>query len=95
MRIGIDIMGGDYAPQKTVHGAILALDELPNNTDIVLFCTHSFAIRHELEFVEIPAELPTMENFLIWHLSDDMDGAHIWMRNLLIEAYKNAKGMKI
>jgi len=37
MRIGIDIMGGDYAPQKTVHGAILALDELPNNTEIVLF----------------------------------------------------------
>ena len=37
MRIGIDIMGGDYAPQKTVHGAILALDELPRNTKIVLF----------------------------------------------------------
>ena len=37
MRIGIDIMGGDYAPQKTVHGAILALDELPNNIEIVLF----------------------------------------------------------
>jgi len=37
MRIGIDIMGGDYAPQKTVHGAILALDELPKNIEIVLF----------------------------------------------------------
>ena len=37
MRIGIDIMGGDYAPQKTVHGAILALDELPSDTEIVLF----------------------------------------------------------
>jgi glycerol-3-phosphate acyltransferase PlsX len=37
MRIGIDIMGGDYAPQKTVHGAILALNELPNDTEIVLF----------------------------------------------------------
>jgi glycerol-3-phosphate acyltransferase PlsX len=37
MRIGIDIMGGDYAPQKTVHGAILALDELPNDIKIVLF----------------------------------------------------------
>jgi hypothetical protein len=39
-------------------------------------------------------ELPTMEYFLIWHASDDMDGAHIWMRNLLIEAYKNARGIK-
>ena len=37
MRIGIDIMGGDYAPEKTVHGAILALDELPENTTVVLF----------------------------------------------------------
>ena len=30
-------MGGDYAPQKTVHGAILALNELPSDTKIVLF----------------------------------------------------------
>jgi glycerol-3-phosphate acyltransferase PlsX len=37
MRIGIDIMGGDYAPQKTVHGAILALSDLPDNITIVLF----------------------------------------------------------
>jgi glycerol-3-phosphate acyltransferase PlsX len=37
MRIGIDIMGGDYAPQKTVHGAILALNELPEGTTVVLF----------------------------------------------------------
>ena len=37
MRIGIDIMGGDYAPQKTVHGAILAQKELPKGTEIVLF----------------------------------------------------------
>ena len=37
MRIGIDIMGGDFAPQKTVHGAILALNDLPSDTEIVLF----------------------------------------------------------
>tara|TARA_B110000467_G_scaffold161509_1_gene182743 strand:+ start:793 stop:1731 length:939 start_codon:yes stop_codon:yes gene_type:complete len=37
MRIGIDIMGGDYAPQKTVHGAILAQKELPEGAEIVLF----------------------------------------------------------
>jgi len=37
MRIGIDIMGGDYAPQKTVHGAILALNELTSDTEILLF----------------------------------------------------------
>tara|TARA_B100001758_G_C18393714_1_gene604554 strand:+ start:337 stop:1275 length:939 start_codon:yes stop_codon:yes gene_type:complete len=37
MRIGIDIMGGDYAPSKTIHGAILANEELPENVTIVLF----------------------------------------------------------
>jgi glycerol-3-phosphate acyltransferase PlsX len=37
MKIGIDIMGGDYAPQKTIHGAILALNELPSDTEVVLF----------------------------------------------------------
>ena len=30
-------MGGDYAPQKTVHGAILAQKDLPRGTEIVLF----------------------------------------------------------
>lgn len=30
MRIGIDIMGGDFAPQTTTEGAILAQKELPN-----------------------------------------------------------------
>ena len=30
-------MGGDYAPQKTVHGAILAQKALPKGTEIVLF----------------------------------------------------------
>jgi hypothetical protein len=56
-----------------------------------MFCTHSFAKSHQLDFVEIPIELPTMEYFLFWHVSDDMDGAHIWMRDLLIEANKNAR----
>ena len=37
MKIGIDIMGGDYAPNKTVHGAILALKELPKDVTLVLF----------------------------------------------------------
>jgi|TARA_B100000959_G_scaffold42512_1_gene42727 glycerol-3-phosphate acyltransferase PlsX len=36
MKIGIDIMGGDYAPRKTIHGAVLALNELPKETTVVL-----------------------------------------------------------
>ena len=36
IRIGIDIMGGDFAPQATTEGAILAQKELNNNVDLVL-----------------------------------------------------------
>ena len=36
MRIGIDIMGGDFAPEATVLGAILAHKELLSNERIVL-----------------------------------------------------------
>ena len=59
MRIGIDIMGGDYAPQKTVHGAVLAVNELPENIEIVLFGVKS-KILAELKFHNL-----TKDNFEI------------------------------
>lgn len=37
MKIGIDIMGGDYAPVKTVYGAILAVKEREKDLSLVLF----------------------------------------------------------
>ena len=37
MRIGVDIMGGDFAPEATLSGALLARKELPGNTELVLF----------------------------------------------------------
>jgi len=36
MRIGIDILGGDYAPQATVRGSILAYNELSDRIKLVL-----------------------------------------------------------
>jgi glycerol-3-phosphate acyltransferase PlsX len=36
MKIGIDIMGGDFAPEATVSGAILAYNELPKDVRLVL-----------------------------------------------------------
>jgi phosphate acyltransferase len=36
MKIGIDIFGGDFAPDANVAGAILAQKELPSDTKIVL-----------------------------------------------------------
>ncbi len=37
MRIGVDILGGDYAPEATVKGAILAYNELKDKATLVLF----------------------------------------------------------
>ena len=37
MRIGLDAMGGDFAPKATVLGAILAQKELSSEDRIVLF----------------------------------------------------------
>lgn len=36
MKIGIDIMGGDYAPRETVKGAVLARAELDSSVELVL-----------------------------------------------------------
>jgi glycerol-3-phosphate acyltransferase PlsX len=36
MKIGLDIMGGDYAPANCIDGAVLALDSLPSDVKMVL-----------------------------------------------------------
>ena len=37
MKIGLDVMGGDFAPKATIKGACLAFKELPASDRIVLF----------------------------------------------------------
>ena len=36
MRIGLDVMGGDFAPSATIKGAVLALQELESTATLVL-----------------------------------------------------------
>ena len=36
MKIGLDVMGGDFAPKATIQGACLALKEIPSSDAIVL-----------------------------------------------------------
>jgi glycerol-3-phosphate acyltransferase PlsX len=36
MRIGLDVLGGDFAPKAALHGAIMALKDLPESDRIVL-----------------------------------------------------------
>ena len=37
MKIGVDVMGGDFAPEAVVLGAIMAQKELPADVKQVLF----------------------------------------------------------
>ena len=37
MKIGLDVMGGDYAPEVTIEGALLSLDKLASEDRIFLF----------------------------------------------------------
>jgi glycerol-3-phosphate acyltransferase PlsX len=37
MKIGLDVLGGDYAPQSTIQGAIAAQKVLQDDQQIVLF----------------------------------------------------------
>ena len=61
------------------------------DTDLVLVCSRSFAKKHGLNFKELPIDLPPVEQYLIWHNSDDNDGSHIWMRELIAEAFREAQ----
>src|SRR3974377_2133104 len=36
MRIGLDVMGGDYAPKATIAGAVLAMKELHKGTIVLI-----------------------------------------------------------
>ena len=36
MRIGLDIMGGEFAPQATIGGALLAVDVIDTSCRLVL-----------------------------------------------------------
>lgn len=47
VRIGIDIMGGDFAPNATIEGCVLALPQLVGNIELVLIGDESL-IKSEL-----------------------------------------------
>jgi glycerol-3-phosphate acyltransferase PlsX len=43
MKIGLDIMGGDFAPKNCMDGVVLALDTLPTDVKIVLIGDSEYA----------------------------------------------------
>jgi len=49
MQIGIDMMGGDYAPGSTIGGAILAKESLPGNVKVALIGDRDIIERYSEE----------------------------------------------
>lgn len=70
IRIGIDIMGGDFAPGATIDGSILALPQLADNVDIVLIGDEEL-IKNKLQ------EHNLQDSFEIVHAPDNIEmGEH-------------------
>lgn len=55
MRIGLDIMGGDFAPIATIAGAVLSLDFLPKDVTLVLIGDEKI-IQEDLKKLNAPAD---------------------------------------
>ncbi|RLD59393.1 MAG: phosphate acyltransferase PlsX [Bacteroidetes bacterium] len=55
MRIGLDVMGGDFAPDVTIQGAIQALDEISPNDRIFLFGPRDLINKKIVEYKSDPA----------------------------------------
>ena len=72
---------------STLHG----YSQIVKNSDYVLICSKTFAIKNNLAFQKLPIDLPKVEQHLIWHSSDDNEGPHLWMKDLLIEAFAEAQ----
>ena len=69
----------------------LVTPEIVRSTDLCLLCSETFAKKHGLSYVNLPFDVPPLEQYLIWHKSDDNDGSHIWMRTLIAESFQEVK----
>ncbi|MCK5137545.1 MAG: phosphate acyltransferase [Bacteroidales bacterium] len=84
MRIGIDMMGGDFAPGSTIRGSILAREALPADVDIVLIGDQEILSRyteeHQLD----------VSGISIIHTTDK-----VGMEDHPLKAYKEKPGASI
>ena len=55
MRIGLDVMGGDFAPKAIIAGAVIAMKELSQGSTVVLIGNKE-TILEELNSADVPAD---------------------------------------
>lgn len=54
-------------------------------TDLIACLPYHMAKHYDISIYELPFELPPVEYFLYWHVSSDLDYAHIWMREQIAQ----------
>lgn len=64
MKIGLDVMGGDFAPNSNLEGAILARNMLPRDNELVLIG------KKDLIYDELVARNANPEDFIIVHAGE-------------------------
>jgi glycerol-3-phosphate acyltransferase PlsX len=84
MRIGLDIMGGDFAPAAAVAGAVMAQKELPNTTDLVLIGNKDQALK-ELKILETDPSL-----FSFYHTTEVLE-----MGDHPVKSFSKKKGSSL
>ena len=73
----------------------LVTPEIVRSTDLCLHCSETLATKHGLSYVNLPFDVPPLEQYLIWHKSDDNDGSHIWMRTLIAESFQEVNAVTL
>jgi DNA-binding transcriptional LysR family regulator len=73
----------------------LVTPEIVRSTDLCLLCSETFAKKHGLSYVNLPFDVPPLEQYLIWHKSDDNDGSHVWMRELIAESFQEVNSVML
>ena len=83
-------------PEMTLRAKhYLVTPEIVRSTDLCLLCAETFAKKHGLSYIELPFDVPPLEQYLIWHSGDDNDGSHIWMRDLIAESFEEVSSIKL
>lgn len=67
MRIGLDVMGGDFAPKNTIEGAIAALESIEANDTIYLFGDE------EIIKSQLAERSVSTDKFCIVHASENIE----------------------
>lgn len=70
MRIGVDIMGGDFAPENTIKGIILARNVLPKDVKLVLLGPTERIISQFKDLGESPDDFEIVEAPEVIEMSD-------------------------